>query len=300
VNHVASEVLLESTTVALGDRVTVRTNSNAEIACTVSCGEAILAIQIHTSCVKQLHLGQSFGALEVSDFPEFSQCSPPPPPSPVQLLPCGCGDDTQGTITKPNRVEFRVSGGPALGLATKQSGKGGSVGDTIAVDTCGVHSVQVECHNKLHPDHVFLSPIVVPFSGTVVATTDANAETECTLTCGGLVQTVNVFTACSKSLFVGQSFGALQVSNFPDFSQCGVSQTGPRLAAALGVGVQSAAATSENSAITTVIAVAIVVIASMGAAMIAVDRRRAKSYAAAASTTPVEDMRLEWDNSGLA
>jgi hypothetical protein len=34
--------------------------------------------------------------------------------------------------------------------------------------------------------------------------------------------------------------------------------------------------------------------------MIAVDRRRAKSYAAAASTTPVEDMRLEWDNSGLA
>lgn len=47
----------------------------------------------------------------------------------------------------------------------------------------------------------------------------------CTVACGSLVQTLRIHTSCSQTLYVGQVFGALTITDLPDT----VCATGSRM-----------------------------------------------------------------------
>eukprot|EP00038_Savillea_parva_P003790 m.130341 g.130341 ORF g.130341 m.130341 type:complete len:490 (-) comp11281_c0_seq2:303-1772(-) len=205
------EIFLAPTAVALDGTVVVNPDGNSEMECEVTCSgtQDKQTIDVHTSCSQDLFVGQNFGAMEVVGFPN-TVCDPnyvPPP--------CGCDEGTPDNIDKPDTILFTVNAGAPIGL-TIQGNKGGSTGSTIT--TGGCTSLSVRCYNNKNTGEIFLPTTTVAFGGEVTTQPNGNSEMECQVTCGTQVQTIDIHTSCSQTLFLGQNFGAMTISGFPQYA----------------------------------------------------------------------------------
>eukprot|EP00038_Savillea_parva_P007893 m.173164 g.173164 ORF g.173164 m.173164 type:complete len:427 (-) comp13652_c0_seq1:554-1834(-) len=239
------DALFTPRVVGFGGTFTVNLGSGTtELECTVSCSDVSQLVDVHTSCSKALFVGQDFGAFQVSDFPGVcSAPSAPVSPSPAKSSkgkskgksskggsgsnpngPCGCGDGTNEAVDgRPDVVQFALVGGPATGGMTLQSGKGGSTGGDITA-VCG--PIFVVCQNR-DTDEVIFPSQVIPFGSTFNVNTGRITKTVCVVSCTGAAQTVDIHTSCSKTLAVGQDFGALEVVDFPNVQCDGPTTTTP-------------------------------------------------------------------------
>ena len=148
--------------------------------------------------------------------PSLATAAPTLPPA---APPCKCGDNSGNTFSsRPTQVEFIYTGGAPL-ADVGQEDKGFSSGATL---TCS--SVSVSCVGG-KTGGLTVTPSTVALNGKFLVSTNQDTQTTCTLTCGSSVQTVSIHTSCSKPLFVGQDFGAIEVSNFP--GSCGGSSPAP-------------------------------------------------------------------------
>jgi hypothetical protein len=237
-------VFFPSAVVLFGEDFVVQTDGAAETTCTLSCAGGVMqSVDIHTSCSWPLYVGQDFGALVIAEFP--GECGAPPvaeaPPQQAPAsTPCGCDAGTNNDFSKPTDIEFVVRAAQPTGGLTMQNGKGGSSGDAIS-GSC--QELTVVCYangqaaggseagaakgaktsSKRGRRADFLAATTVQLGDRVVVNTGGAPETECTVTCvdGGAAdtaQTIDIHTSCSYPLFVGQSFGALEITDFP--AQC--------------------------------------------------------------------------------
>lgn len=153
---------------------------------------------------------------EASDALRLRRSGAPPPPA--GPLPCGCGDNTLDDVTdRPNTIRFRINPGVATGL-TLQGGKGGSRNDDITAAGCAQPTVR--CMNNKDRSESFLDSVTVDFGSSIRTQPAGNTEMRCVVNCGTQRQIIDVHTSCSQDLFLGQVFGALTISNFPEYPSC--------------------------------------------------------------------------------
>ena len=210
-------------------------------------------LAIHTSCSKELNLGDRFGALVVSGFvrrtgeTEANVCgaacppcagTPPPTPPPcystdpaTECPSCSaCGTGSGGGTGKGGgkgthrhrrlaQLTLVLAGGAATQLSNLQDGKASVSGGTIS------GTALVGCNGG--------TATLVEIGGLVTVDLSRGPETTCTvaeLSADGNRQTIDIHTSCSKDLSRYDQFGALVVVGFlldtgwSDVDQCGVCE----------------------------------------------------------------------------
>ena len=216
-------------------------------------------VNIHTSCSRALQVGDHFGFLELVGFTQSSGatelsngCAPAAPacyetgvpcpvaPAPSPAPPCDVCEVGGG---KGNfRLVLTVVGGPTWRITNNQAGKGYATGDTLPASG----SFNILCYNRKYSQATFFSGLVA-HAGTFTTQSGMGAETECTVSQGGLTQVVGIHTSCSKYLKTGMQIGALVVTGFVD-GQGRSSVDLDELARAYGASEASSYVTSTETA----------------------------------------------------
>jgi hypothetical protein len=146
---------------------------------------------------------ESIGNIDVCDCIPYTAPAPPPPTVSAAEDVCVGGG-------KPIELSFTYVGGNRL--TQNQGGKATVVG--VPVDT---QTAQIQCVRTNKGQY---SPTtVLNLGGTYIVSAGHNklgTELRCTIAAGGGagIQTVTIHTSCSKPLFTGNFFGALQLSCF--------------------------------------------------------------------------------------
>eukprot|EP00037_Helgoeca_nana_P038021 m.18648 g.18648 ORF g.18648 m.18648 type:complete len:2731 (+) comp9709_c0_seq1:109-8301(+) len=175
-----------------------------QFTCSETCPTTMPSFTAVAQTVINKHAKFQIGYNDISECPVVSSV----PGNNV----CGCDAGSQQEVDKPEFLELIYTGGASLGATALQEGKGGSSGAAVSCATANIR-----CYNNKATSETFFSGSV-NLGASFVANVNQNTETECTVTCGGSVQVLDIHTSCSKALFTGQSFGALVVGNFP--GQC--------------------------------------------------------------------------------
>lgn len=207
---------------------------DAETIITIFSEQGTQVINVHTSCSKALYTADRFGGITVAGFDGqtptsavtvSADCSPVNTPcNPVRTDICGGG---KGKGQHPSKIELKYIGG--TGLTQNQDGKssvaGGSPSGTATIVVSGKKSTG--------------QSYTVPIDGTFTIGAfggKIDAESTFSISSAGGSQTVEMHTSCSKALFVGDRFGALQVIGFNGQSYGSACDAGGSIAVASGSG----------------------------------------------------------------
>ena len=188
-------------------------------------------LEIHTSCSKALRCDDVFGSLKLVEITTTNGgttvCTEPDPNGTqcVQQIaaPFSCQD-------KIASISFEWTGEACQSpLPNPQEGKAECSGDTAGAEPVSVIYTGGDS-DKITVDPASDIDIGESFSVTATGRDDLKAETKFTVTdAGGVVQSVNMHTSCSKSISCGDEFGGFKITSIlgKDGTTCDLAPPGP-------------------------------------------------------------------------
>jgi len=201
-------------TVGVGDQFTVATNDGkkfkAETEFDVRQGSATLqALNVHTSCSKRLTVGDRFGAVRLVQMTTESGDVVNEPAPPVASDDCALVGSTGECDGKATRLTFRYLGGSCAETTNQQNGKLDCSGDPA-----GAEPVQIIVTKDASKITVSPATETITVGDLVTLTADKEFKADTVFDIrqgGGTLQSLKIHTSCSKTLAVGDIFGAMQV-----------------------------------------------------------------------------------------
>jgi hypothetical protein len=174
------------------------------------------SLTIHTSCSKQLNVGDVFGSLTLIQLTTTAGGTATLPDPNQEATTCVAAGDGPGTScdSRPFEIIFEYTGDSCAATTNTQAGTLTCAGDPAFADPVSV------VYTGNDPADITVSPmsgigVNSLFALTATGRDELHSNSPLEITdAGGVLQSLSIHTSCSKPLALGDQFGSLRVIEF--------------------------------------------------------------------------------------